>query len=86
MPDVKIGEKLPGTYCPLCGEMGLRKMVFSGVTWAVCPMVDGEPIVKKLQDAHTAYKLDVTVAPEPGEPARRPATVSTADDEEIDNE
>ena len=58
MPEIRVGEKIPGTYCPLCGEIGLRKMQFDGVTWAVCPMVDGEPVVKKLKDAHTAYIID----------------------------
>jgi hypothetical protein len=58
MPEINLNEKIPGTYCPLCGERGLRKLVASGVTWAVCPMIDGKPEVKKLEQAHTAYVLD----------------------------
>lgn len=59
----EIGEKLPGTYCPLCGEVGLRKMVFDGAVWAVCPMVDGKPVVTKLEQAHTGYVLASADAP-----------------------
>ena len=54
---IDVGEKLPGTYCSICGEMGLRKMIFDNVIWAVCPMIDGEPAVKKLKDAHTGYVI-----------------------------
>ena len=67
MPKVEVGEKIPGTYCPLCGEMGLRLMVFSKVTWAVCPMIDGEPVVRKLGDAHTAFKINPTRLEKPEE-------------------
>ncbi|MHA2135273.1 MAG: hypothetical protein ACW99J_15540 [Candidatus Thorarchaeota archaeon] len=58
MPEINVGDKIPGTYCPLCGEIGLQLMKFNRTTWAVCPMVDGEPVVKKLKDAHTAYVID----------------------------
>jgi hypothetical protein len=70
---VKAGEKLPGTYCPVCGEVGLRKMTFGGVAWAVCPMDSGmNATVKKLKDAHTGYKL-VDDVPEPApEPTPEP--------------
>ena len=60
---IKIGEKLPGTYCPLCGEMGLRKMIFDNVVWAICPMIDGKPVVKKLKDAHTGYVISTSTVP-----------------------
>lgn len=61
---IKTGEKLPGTYCPVCGEVGLRKMKFSGVEWAMCPM-DSEmnATVTKLADTHTGYRLDPKDAP-----------------------
>ncbi|KKL61868.1 hypothetical protein LCGC14_2191030 [marine sediment metagenome] len=58
MPEIKAGEKIPGTYCPLCGEIGLRRMNFKGIAWAVCPMNEGAPVVSKLKDAHTAYIVD----------------------------
>ena len=67
----KLGDKIPGTYCPLCGEIGLRELVVNGVTWAVCPMIDGEPQVKKLKDAHTAYVTSTAKAkpkPKPRDP------------------
>ena len=65
MPEINVGDKIPGTYCPLCGEMGLRKMIFKGTTWAVCPMLNGEPVVKKLKDAHTAYVISTKEVEEP---------------------
>ena len=61
--NIEDGGKLPGTYCPLCGEMGLRKMIFDGAVWAVCPMESGEAVVTKLKDAHTAYVLSTIVPP-----------------------
>ena len=57
MPEIRLDEKLPGTYCPLCGEIGLRRAIVKGIHWAVCPMQDGEPTVKKVAKAHTAYML-----------------------------
>jgi hypothetical protein len=60
--NVAIGDKLPGHNCQLCGEIGLRKMVFGKKIWAVCPMVDGEPVVTKLAQAHTAYIIGDVVA------------------------
>ncbi len=69
---VKAGEKLPGTYCPVCGEVGLRKMTFNGVAWAMCPM-DSEmnATINKLEDTHTGYRLGPAVskpAPKPIQP------------------
>jgi hypothetical protein len=55
MPEYTIGEKIPGTYCPLCGEIGLVAMEHGGAIWAICPMIDGEPKVKAVKDAHTGY-------------------------------
>ena len=69
--EYEIGDKLPGTYCPLCAEV-LRKMVFDGSVWAVCPMVDGEPVVTKLEQAHTGYVIApaaTSVTPATKEPA-----------------
>jgi len=84
MPDVKVGEKIPGTYCPLCVEIGLRKMVFSNVTWAVCPFnTDGEPSVTRLKDAHTAYTLETRAIPTA--PTAVPAKALITDDETNDN-
>lgn len=54
---IDVGEKLPGTYCPVCGEDGLRKMIFDNTEWAVCPIIEGESAVKKLKDAHTGYMI-----------------------------
>ena len=69
--DVNVGEKLPGTYCPVCGEMGLRKMIFDNVVWAVCPMIDGKPAVKELKDAHTAYKISARPVTAKAKPAAK---------------
>ena len=62
--NIKVGEKLPGTYCPVCGEVGLRKMKFGSVVWAMCPM-DSEmnATVTKLKDTHTGYRLDGETIP-----------------------
>ena len=61
---IKEGEKLPGTYCPVCGEVGLRKVKESGAEWAMCPMNSEMKATVKLKDAHTGYKLERTSAPE----------------------
>ncbi len=54
---VKTGEKLPGSYCPLCGG-GLTKRTFNNAVWAVCPADS-----KTLKDAHTAYVISTTTTP-----------------------
>ena len=61
---IKEGEKLPGTYCPVCGEIGLRKMIFEKIEWAICPM-DSEmnATVTKVKDAHTGYQLEPKTVP-----------------------
>jgi hypothetical protein len=84
---IKVGEKLPGTYCPVCQEIGLRKMVFNRVEWAICPMDSaGNPTVKKLKDAHTGWKLQADDA-EPVEAAvLTPFVVPTPEPEENNEE
>ena len=84
MPETKEGEKIPGTYCPLCGEMGLRMMIFDGVAWAVCPMIDGKPLVKELKDAHTGYVLGGQQAKPPATPAPKKPTTRDKDKGVID--
>ena len=54
---IKMGDKLPGTYCPLCGS-GLTKREFDGAIWAVCPADS-----KTLKDAHTAYVISTKATP-----------------------
>lgn len=75
---IDVGEKLPGTYCPICGEIGLRKMVFDNVVWAVCPMIAGEPIVKKLKDAHTGYIISAKTSKT--KPKPKPETAINLDE------
>ncbi len=47
--------KLAGSYCPLCGEIGLQTKKQGGKLWAYCPNGDG---VAGPKDAHTAYVID----------------------------
>ena len=55
---INVGEKLPGTYCPVCGEVGLRKVKDGGDEWAMCPMDAEMNATVELKDAHTGFKLD----------------------------
>jgi hypothetical protein len=48
----KQREKIDGTYCPLCGMIGLLRDERGGQVWAYCPGIDGEAT---LDTAHTAY-------------------------------
>lgn len=75
--------KIPSTYCPLCGDIGLFAAVRDGEVWAYCAQGATGP-----EDAHTAYiyprdrlpievleYLELTDAEgeEPEEPAEEPA-------------
>ena len=42
--------KIPGTYCPLCGDIGLFAAVRGEEVWAYCAQGATGP-----EDAHTAY-------------------------------
>jgi len=42
--------KIPGTYCPLCGDIGLFAVVWDDEVWAYCAQG-----ATGLEDAHTAY-------------------------------
>ena len=77
---IKVGEKLPGTYCPVCGEVGLRKVKDGGDEWAMCPMNSEMEATVKLKDAHTGYKLDPTAS------AEKPAPKHVARDAKIEIE
>ena len=50
--------KMPGTYCPLCGNMGLIAVKVRGKVWVYCPM--GATGIK---DAHTAYEYKGSSVP-----------------------
>ena len=86
MPEIKLGEKVPGSYCPLCGEIGLRELLVNGVTWAICPMVDGEAVCTDVKKSHTAY--DIITGKSAGKSARKTAPVHTpkADIQEVPEE
>jgi hypothetical protein len=43
--------------------MGLRKMILNNVVWAICPMIDGEPVVRDPKDAHTGYVISTRATP-----------------------
>lgn len=43
-------KKIIGTYCPLCGEMGLQLAIEGDELWAFCPVG-----AKGRKDAHTAF-------------------------------
>lgn len=45
-------ERIDGTYCPLCGEVGLAKAKYQNAEWAYCPVNSTGP-----KDAHTAYVI-----------------------------
>ena len=62
----KMGEKLLGSYCPLCGS-GLTKREFDGAVWAVCPADS-----KTLKDAHTAYVISTKATPVKSAPSALP--------------
>ena len=82
---IKVGEKLPGTYCPVCGEVGLRKVKESGEEWAMCPMNSEMEATAKLKDAHTGYKLDpAAVAKAPAPKAVAPKKIEK-DNEGVDD-
>jgi hypothetical protein len=53
-------EKIDGTYCPLCGEIGLARGKHKGAEWAYCPKNATGPA-----DAHTAYILRVLEVAKP---------------------
>ncbi|MHA2062941.1 MAG: hypothetical protein ACXABY_01025 [Candidatus Thorarchaeota archaeon] len=76
MPDIKVGEKVPGTYCPLCAEIGLIKVMHEGAVWYICPMKDGEAVVDNPKDAHTGYVVSTKKAPR----SRAPEPVSPMGD------
>jgi len=50
----RMREKIPGTYCPLCGDIGLFKARIGNEVWAYCGNGAKGP-----KDAHTAYVIDV---------------------------
>ena len=83
--------KIPGTYCPLCGDIGLFAAVLGEEVWAYCAQGATGP-----EDAHTAYiypkdrlpaevleYLDLAVNEEEGEEIEEPAEES-ADEEEFE--
>jgi len=77
---IKDGEKIPGTYCPLCGEIGLRKLTKGKTVWAWCPMN-----ATGLDDCHTGYEIDSKPAPVPA-PKPKPVLKETPHSGDIDEE
>jgi hypothetical protein len=54
-----MAEKVPGTYCPLCGEIGLVRATYRNRTWIYCPWeIPGEKEVSNPADAHTGWQID----------------------------
>jgi len=49
------GEEIPGTYCPLCGNIGLLKATVGDDIWAFCPFDAGNPDITDPKKAHTGY-------------------------------
>ena len=45
-------EKLEGSYCPLCGEVGLLTVEKSGFLWAYCARLGDT-----LETSHTSYRV-----------------------------
>jgi hypothetical protein len=53
-------EKLEGSYCPLCGEIGLQTKKVGSALYAYCPNGASGP-----KDAHTSYVIDGGSKPAP---------------------
>jgi len=64
-------EKIEGTYCPLCGDIGLFRARIGNEIWAYCGQGAKGP-----KDAHTAYVYAVV------DEAPRAAKVSVKKNEE----
>lgn len=60
-----MAEKVSGTYCPLCGEIGLVRGSYRGKDWIYCPWkVPFAEEVSNPTEAHTGWTIDAADEPD----------------------